>query len=101
MGKLNIDLGKVLATQGGKQAILVTDDSNIARKTMAKNLQYYGFETFEAPSGTEGLQTYLAQKREIAMVVLDLVLCKPISMDRLLRVLHLTLGGSPNTDGDG
>ncbi|HIG18954.1 MAG TPA: response regulator [Candidatus Handelsmanbacteria bacterium] len=41
--------------QGGKQAILVTDDSNIARKTMAKNLEYYGFETFEAPSGTEGL----------------------------------------------
>lgn len=105
MGKLNIDLGKVLATQGGKQAILVTDDSNIARKTMAKNLQSYGSETFEAPSGTEGLQTYLAKKREIAMVVLDLVLPdvlrKPISMDRLLRVLHLALGGSPNTDGDG
>ena len=97
MGKLNIDLGKVLATQG--------DNSNIARKTMAKNLQSYGSETFEAPSGTEGLQTYLAKKREIAMVVLDLVLPdvlrKPISMDRLLRVLHLALGGSPNTDGDG
>ena len=34
MGKLNIDLGNVLATQGGKQAILVIDDSNIARKTL-------------------------------------------------------------------
>jgi DNA-binding NtrC family response regulator len=111
---------------------------------MAKNLEYYGFETFEAASGIEGLQTYLAKKRKIAMVVLDLVLpdvpgekilaklqefdpevkvivCtesastefkqtgqqvagvlrKPISMDRLLRVLHLALGGSPNTDGDG
>ena len=54
MGKLNIDLGKVLATQGGKQAILVIDDSNIARKTLAKNLEYYGFEIFEAATGIEG-----------------------------------------------
>ena len=53
MGKLNIDLGKVLATQGGKNAILVIDDSNIARKTLAKNLEYYGFEIFEALSTNE------------------------------------------------
>lgn len=143
MGKLNTDLGKVLATQGGKQAILVVDDSNIARKTLAKNLEYYGFEVFEAASGVEGLQTYLAKKREIALVVLDIVLpdvpgekilaklqeldpevkiivCtesastefkrqgqkvagvlrKPISMDRLLKVLHLALGTSPNMADD-
>ncbi|MFP6647249.1 MAG: response regulator [Candidatus Latescibacterota bacterium] len=143
MGKLNIDLGKVLATQGGKQAILVIDDSNIARKTLAKNLEYYGFEIFEAATGIEGLQTYLAKKREIALVVLDIVLpdvpgekvlaklqeldpevkvivCtesastefkqqgkkvagvlrKPISIDRLLKVLHLALGTSPNMADD-
>ncbi len=140
MGKLNIDLGKVLATQGGKHAILVIDDSNIARKTLAKNLEYYGFETFEAASGIEGLQSYLAHKRDIALVILDIVLpdvpgekilaklqqldpavkvivCtesastefkqkgqkvagvlrKPISTDRLLKVLHLTLGGGAST----
>jgi DNA-binding response OmpR family regulator len=140
MGKLNIDLGKVLATQGGKQAILVVDDSAIARKTLAKNLEYYGFDVFEAESGIEGLQTYLAKKREIALVLLDLVLpdvpgervlgklleldpevkvvvCtetastdvkqqglkvagvlrKPVSMDRLLKVLHLALGLPPGS----
>lgn len=142
MGKLNIDLGKVLATQGGNSAILVIDDSAIARKTLAKNLEYYGFDVIEAASGIEGLQTYLARKREIAIVLLDIVLpdvpgekvlaklqeldpdvkvvvCtesastefkqqgqkvvgvlrKPISMDRLLKVLHLALGASPDSDG--
>ncbi|HJP29135.1 MAG TPA: response regulator [Candidatus Latescibacteria bacterium] len=143
MGKLNIDLGKVLATQGGNHAILVIDDSAIARKTLAKNLEYYGFDVFEAESGIEGLQSYLANKREIAIVILDIVLpdvpgerilaklqeldpevkvivCtesastefkqqgqkvagvlrKPISTDKLLRVLHLALGMSPNTEDD-
>lgn len=143
MGKLNIDLGKVLATQGGKHAVLVVDDSAIARKTLAKNLQYYGFDVFEAESGIDGLQTYLAKKREIAIVLLDWVLpdvpgdrilaklqeldpevkvvvCtesastefkqqgqkvdgvlrKPVSMDRLLKVLHLALGLSPDRGDD-
>ena len=142
MGKLNIDLGKVLATQGGKHAVLVIDDSTIARKTLAKNLEYYGFEVIEAASGIEGLQTYLARKRDIAIVVLDIVLpdvpgekilaklqeldpevkvivCtesastefkqqgqkvagvlrKPVSTDRLLKVLHLALSASPGDGG--
>ena len=144
MGKLNIDLGKVLATQGGNHAILVIDDSNIARKTLAKNLEYYGFETLEAGTGIEGLQTYLANKREIALVILDIVLpdvpgekvlaklqeldpevkvivCtesastefkqqgqqvagvlrKPISIERLLRLIHLALGVGPATEEQG
>ena len=138
MGKLNIDLGKVLATQGGKNAVLVVDDSAVGRKTLARNLEYYGFEVFEAATGIEGLQTYLAHKRDIAVVLLDFglpdvpgdrvlaklleldpeakvivctesasteikqkglqvagVLRKPISMDRLLKVLHLALGLGP------
>ena len=147
MGKLNIDLGKVLVTQGGNHAILVIDDSNIARKTLAKNLEYYGFETLEAATGIEGLQTYLANKREIALVILDIVLpdvpgekvlaklqeldpqvkvivCtesastefkqqgqqgqqvagvlrKPISIERLLRLIHLALGVGPATEEQG
>jgi DNA-binding NtrC family response regulator len=147
MGKLNIDLGKVLVTQGGNHAILVIDDSNIARKTLAKNLEYYGFETLEAATGIEGLQTYLANKREIALVILDIVLpdvpgekvlaklqeldpqvkvivCtesastefkqqgqqgqqvagvlrKPISIERLLRLIHLALGVGPAAEEQG
>lgn len=144
MGRLNIDISKVLATQGGKQAILVIDDSAIARKTLTRNLEYYGFEIFAAGSGIEGLQTFLAKRREIALVILDFVLrdvkgeavlaklqeldpdvkvvvCtesastefkqtgqkvagvlrKPISMDRLLKILHLALGLGPAADDDG
>ena len=144
MGKLNIDLGKVLATQGGKKAILVVDDATVARKTLAKNLEYYGFEVIEAATGIEGLQTFLAKRRDIALVLLDTVLpdvpgervlaklleldpdvkviaCvesastefkqkgprvagvlrKPISMDRLLKVLHLALGLGPSSADPG
>jgi DNA-binding NtrC family response regulator len=143
MGRLNIDMSKILATQGGKQAILVIDDSAIARKTLTKNLEYYGFEVFEAGAGIEGLQTFLAKKREIALVILGYVLpdvpgdkilakliqldpevkvvvCtesastefkqqgqkvagvlrKPISIDRLLKVLHLALGLGPAGSDD-
>ncbi|MBT3344405.1 MAG: response regulator [Gemmatimonadetes bacterium] len=144
VGKLNIDISKVLATQGGKQAVLLIDDSAIARKTLTKNLEYYGFEVIEADAGISGLKLFLEKKREIAIVILDLVLTdvpgqavlaklqqldpevkvivctesastefkqtgqqvagvlrKPISTDRLLKVLHLALGGSPSDGGEG
>jgi len=137
MGKLNIDIRKVLATQGGKQAVLVIDDSAIARKTLSRNLEYYGFEVIEADAGIAGLKLFLERQREIAIVILDMVLedvqgdvvlaklqqldpevkvvvCtesastefkqtgqkvagvlrKPIATDRLLKVIHLALGGS-------
>ena len=134
MGKLNIS--KVLATQGGKQAVLVIDDSAIARTTLSRNLEYYGFEVIEADAGIAGLKLFLERQREIAIVILDMVLedvqgevvlaklqqldpevkvvvCtesastefkqtgqkvagvlrKPIATDRLLKVIHLALGG--------
>lgn len=137
MGKLNINISKVLATQGGKQAVLVIDDSAIARKTLSRNLEYYGFEVIEADAGIAGLKLFLERQREIAVVILDMVLedvqgevvlaklqqldpevkvvvCtesastefkqtgqkvagvlrKPIATDRLLKVIHLALGGS-------
>ena len=137
MGKLNINISKVLATQGGKQAVLVIDDSAIARKTLSRNLEYYGFEVIEADAGIAGLKLFLERQREIAIVILDMVLedvqgdvvlaklqqldpevkvvvCtesastefkqtgqkvagvlrKPIATDRLLKVIHLALGGS-------
>lgn len=137
MGKLNINISKVLATQGGKQAVLVIDDSAIARKTLSRNLEYYGFEVIEADAGIAGLKLFLERQREIAIVILDMVLedvqgeavlaklqqldpqvkvvvCtesastefkqtgqkvagvlrNPIATDRLLKVIHLALGGS-------
>ena len=143
MGKLNIDLSKVLATQGGKQAVLLIDDSAIARKTLGRNLEYYGFEVIEADAGIAGLKLFLERRREIAIVILDLVLSdvkgeavlaklqqldpevkvivctesastefkqtgqkvagvlrKPISTDRLLKVLHLALTGSAADGAD-
>ena len=51
MGKLNIDLGKVLATQGGQKAIPVGDDSAVVRKTLAPNLECTGLEVMEAATG--------------------------------------------------
>jgi len=74
MGKLNINISKVLATQGGKQAVLVIDDSAIARKTLSRNLEYYGFEVIEADAGIAGLKLFLERQREIAIVILDMVL---------------------------
>ena len=74
MGKLNIDIRKVLATQGGKQAVRVIDDSAIARKTLSRNLEYYGFEVIEADAGIAGLKLFLERQREIAIVILDMVL---------------------------
>ena len=137
MGKLNINISKVLATQGGKQAVLVIDDSAIPRKTLSRNLEYYGFEVIQADAGIAGLKLFLERQREIAIVILDMVLedvqgevvlaklqqldpevkvvvCtesastefkqtgqkvagvlrKPIATDRLLKVIHLALGGS-------
>ena len=74
MGRLNVNISKVLATQGGKQAVLLIDDSAIARKTLSRTLEYYGFEVFAADAGIAGLKLFLEKQREIAIVILDMVL---------------------------
>jgi DNA-binding NtrC family response regulator len=54
------------------KAILVIDDQPIARSTLRRQLEYYGFEVMEADTAIAGLRTYHQERARIGLVFLDL-----------------------------
>ena len=49
--------------------VLIIDDSSAIRKALNRHLQDLGFETFEAATGTEGLQQFQKiEKLDLALV---------------------------------
>ncbi|MCX7894473.1 MAG: PAS domain S-box protein [Thermoanaerobaculum sp.] len=62
----------VVAPRTGK--ILVVDDEAAVREGLALVLQQQGYEVLQAANGREALAVYDAQPRQVALVVLDLVM---------------------------
>jgi len=56
------------------KAILVIDDQPIARSTLRRQLEYYGFTVMEAGTAIEGLRLYYQEKAKIGLVFLDMSL---------------------------
>ena len=56
------------------QTILVVDDEAIARRFLERALTQAGYEVMLASDGEEALELLRATKREVALVVTDLVM---------------------------
>ncbi|MCC7262790.1 MAG: response regulator [Candidatus Latescibacteria bacterium] len=56
------------------KAILVIDDQPIARSTLRRQLEYYGFEVLEAGTAIAGLRLYYQERARIGLVFLDMSL---------------------------
>jgi len=69
------------------KAILVIDDQAIARSTVRRQLEYYGFTVLEGASAIEGLKIFYQERGRIGLVLLDLVL-PDLSGEEALRRLR-------------
>ena len=58
----------------GTGTILVVDDDATLRRALARSLAMYGYQTIEASSGAEAIETYRARRAEIRGVLLDMVM---------------------------
>lgn len=56
------------------KAILVIDDQPMARSTLCRQLEYYGFTVLEAATAIEGLRLYYQERAKIGLVFLDMTL---------------------------
>ena len=83
---MNIQSGKIT------KSVLVIEDQAIARKTVCKQLEYYGYQTLEATTGKEGLQLFNQRKSEVGLVLLDVTL-PDVSSKQMLAALR-TLDGN-------
>ena len=57
---------------GDGRGVLVIDDEPAVRDLACRMLERYGYATFEASSGSEGLEVFKSQMADIALVLLDL-----------------------------
>ncbi|MBI2502955.1 MAG: response regulator [Candidatus Latescibacteria bacterium] len=62
----------VNAPQAAGKAILVIDDQPIARSTLRRQLEYYGFAVLEGATAIEGLRLFYQERARIGLVLLDL-----------------------------
>jgi len=92
-------------------SILVIDDDQDVRDSIARGLLRYGFEVRTAPDGLAGVEEFLGQPADI--VIVDVIMPQPLSGievikkirsgHRRARIIAITgggpLGASPDTPG--
>jgi two-component system cell cycle sensor histidine kinase/response regulator CckA len=59
---------------GGKETILLVDDEEMVTDLGAEILQRHGYQVLAAPDGEKALEIWREKRREIDLVVLDLVM---------------------------
>jgi CheY-like chemotaxis protein len=74
--------------------ILVIDDEDLMRSTVAKCLRYAGHTVVEARNGREGLQCHAAGSGDFDLVVCDLIL-PGLGGVETIRLLHSRAGDLP------
>ena len=63
-------------TLGGNETILLTEDEEPVRNLMEQTLRSYGYRVLVARDGEEAVDNFRLHEKEIAMVVLDVVMPK-------------------------
>ncbi|UCF40839.1 MAG: PAS domain S-box protein [Gemmatimonadota bacterium] len=73
--------------RGGKETILLVEDEDTLRRSAKRVLERYGYTVLVAADGQEALELFRAHKREIDLVVSDLVMPR-VGGAQLHRVLQ-------------
>ena len=58
----------------GTGTVLIVDDDATVRRALARSLVLVGYQTLEAASGAEAIETYRARGTEVRAVILDMVM---------------------------
>ncbi len=64
------------AVSGGTETLLVIDDEDAIRNTVATQLTSYGYKVLQGSDGTDGLEVFRRSRDEIALILLDLSMPK-------------------------
>ncbi len=64
------------AVSGGTETLLVIDDEDAIRSTVATQLTSYGYKVLQGSDGTDGLEVFRRSRDEIALILLDLSMPK-------------------------
>jgi CheY-like chemotaxis protein len=62
------------APAGGQELVLLVDDEDLVRRSMARLLSRLGYRVLEAADGAKGLEALATAKEKPALVVLDLMM---------------------------
>ena len=63
-----------VTVKGGNEHILLVEDENPVRELVARVLERYGYRVFQAGTGAEALEIWKRSKKEIKLVLTDLVM---------------------------
>ncbi|MEO5803318.1 MAG: response regulator [Verrucomicrobiota bacterium] len=78
-----------LVAHGGRETILVVEDEPALRMLVVEILQLYGYRVFQAQSGAAALEVWKERKKEIDLLLTDMVMPDAISgrelAERLLK----------------
>lgn len=87
------------AQERGSETLLLVDDEELVRVTVARLLRRLGYQVLEAAGGSEGLEIYTRNQGHISLVLLDLsmpetpgeeIYTQLCTLDPNLRALFLT-----------
>ena len=70
--------------------VLIVDDNGDLRRVVATFLQYYGYDTLEAASGHEAIETALTRKPDLILLDLNLPDMRGTDTAQILRKNPLT-----------
>jgi len=65
---------EVLRNRAANGKILIIDDEPVVRNVLMESLSYMGFSPLVARNGVEALEIFRSRKKEIDLVILDLVM---------------------------
>lgn len=73
----------------GQETILVVEDEELVRDTTRELLKFKGYKVIEAVDGQAGWETFMVQKDEIDLVLLDLSMPRVPGLELLKRIIEL------------
>ena len=63
-----------ITVRGGNESILLVEDEKPVRELVARVLERYGYKIFQAETGSEALEIWNQNKRDVKLVLTDLVM---------------------------
>jgi CheY-like chemotaxis protein len=82
------------AGANGNKTILVIEDEGGVRSMISKMLKLYGYKSYIANNGTQGLEIYDSHKQEIDLILSDVVMPGMSGME-MVRILQKTAPDIP------
>lgn len=75
--------------EGGNELILVVDDEAVVRNFLKESLESKGYRVMLAKNGKEGVETYKGSGKDIALVILDIIMPEMTGEEALAHIREI------------